>query len=132
MSQKSVRELIGDANFEKVRASMKPLFPDGNVTSPQPMTNWTPRWPNTLAGPMNIVDSSLNAGTLGITWSSIPGRTYTILYSDDVMLTWLTATPSLTANATQTQWYDDGPPKTESKPLSIASRVYRVVVAPIP
>ena len=35
-----------------------------------------------------------------------------------------------TANATRTQWYDDGPPKTESKPLSATNRFYRVIVAP--
>jgi len=65
-----------------------------------------------------------------IEFASIPGRTYTILYSDDNMLTWKAATPSLTASATSTQWYDDGPPKTGSKPLSISSRLYRVYVAP--
>ena len=65
-------------------------------------------------------------------WVSIPGRVYTILYSDDDMQTWKAATPSFTANATHSQWYDDGPPKTESKPLSIGSRFYMVILAPIP
>src|SRR5262249_9791898 len=65
-----------------------------------------------------------------IEFASIPGRTYTILYSDDSMVTWKAATPAITANATRTQWYDDGPPKTESKPLSNTSRMYRVVIAP--
>ena len=64
-----------------------------------------------------------------IEFDSIPGRTYTIIYSDD-MVTWRAATPSLAANATRTQWYDDGPPKTPSKPLSNTSRFYRVIVAP--
>ena len=65
-----------------------------------------------------------------IEFATIPGRTYTILYSDDNMLTWKAATPSITANATITQWYDDGSPKTGSKPFSISSRMYRVFVAP--
>jgi hypothetical protein len=64
-----------------------------------------------------------------IEFDSIPGRTYTILYSDDMQV-WRAATPSVTANATRTQWYDDGTPKTISKPLSNTSRVYRVLVAP--
>ena len=65
-----------------------------------------------------------------IEFATVPGRTYTIIYSDDNLATWHAATPSLTANATRTQWYDDGPPKTESKPLSNTSRMYRVIIAP--
>jgi hypothetical protein len=64
-----------------------------------------------------------------IEFDSIPGRTYTVIYSQDT-LHWKAATPSVTANATHTQWYDDGPPKTESKPLSATNRFYRVIVAP--
>jgi hypothetical protein len=61
-----------------------------------------------------------------IEFTSTPGRTYTVLYSDDAMATWQVASPSVTANATVTQWYDDGPPKTASKPESVGSRLYRV------
>jgi hypothetical protein len=64
-----------------------------------------------------------------IEFDTIPGQVYTIIYTDDLQ-TWKAATPSLTANSTRTQWYDDGPPKTESKPLSNGSRFYRVMVAP--
>src|SRR5204863_1269737 len=65
-----------------------------------------------------------------IEFTSIPGRVYTVLYSDDGMATWRAATPSLKANANVTQWYDDGPPKTRSKPLTAGSRIYRAVLAP--
>ena len=34
-----------------------------------------------------------------IEWTSVPGRTYTIIYSDDGMATWRVATPSVTANS---------------------------------
>jgi hypothetical protein len=61
---------------------------------------------------------------------SIPGRSYTVIYSDDAMLTWRAATPSVTASATRTQWYDDGPPKTQAKPMSVSSRLYRVILNP--
>jgi uncharacterized repeat protein (TIGR01451 family) len=64
-----------------------------------------------------------------IGFPTTPGNTYLILYSDD-LITWQLATPSVTANATVTQWYDDGPPKTDSKPFSITSRFYRVIAAP--
>ncbi len=62
-----------------------------------------------------------------IEFASVPGRTYTVIYSDDSMATWQVATPTITANATSTQYYDDGPPKTVSPPLSIRSRLYRVI-----
>ena len=57
----------------------------------------------------------------------MPGSTYTIIYSDDDMATWQVATPSVTASANVTQWYDDGPPKTESAPMSVTNRFYRVI-----
>jgi uncharacterized repeat protein (TIGR01451 family) len=65
-----------------------------------------------------------------IEFPTTPGKTYTIIYSDSNLFTWQVATPSITANATTTQWYDDGPPKTDSKPFSITSRFYRVIAAP--
>jgi hypothetical protein len=34
------------------------------------------------------------------------------------------------AAADRTQWYDDGPPKTLSKPLTNGTRFYRVILAP--
>ncbi|MBW8865087.1 MAG: DUF11 domain-containing protein [Verrucomicrobia bacterium] len=61
-----------------------------------------------------------------IEFASVPGKTYTIIYSPD-MVNWKVATPSVTASANVTQWYDDGPPKTESVPASIPSRFYRVI-----
>jgi uncharacterized repeat protein (TIGR01451 family) len=64
-----------------------------------------------------------------IEFGSIPGRTYTILYSDD-MMTWNIAKPSIVASANTTQWYDDGPPETLSKPSSAGSRFYRVLLDP--
>jgi VCBS repeat-containing protein len=65
-----------------------------------------------------------------IEWVSIPSCSYTVIYSDDAMLTWKAATPSVTASATRTQWYDDGPPKTQAKPMSVSSRLYRVILNP--
>ena len=64
-------------------------------------------------------------------FTSIPGRTYTVEYSDDSMATWNTAVPSIVASATSTFWYDDGPPTTISRPdQSSPSRFYRVILNP--
>ena len=61
-------------------------------------------------------------------WPSIPGKTYTVLYSPTLDATnWFVGTPSVTATANVTQWYDDGPPKTMSPPLSARARFYRVI-----
>jgi hypothetical protein len=61
-----------------------------------------------------------------IGFNTIPGRTYTIEYSSD-LVTWSIAVPSIVANANVTQWYDDGPPKTVSEPMSVGYRFYRVI-----
>jgi uncharacterized repeat protein (TIGR01451 family) len=66
-----------------------------------------------------------------VEFSSIPGRTYTIEYSDDDMATWNIAVPSIVVSATSTFWYDDGPPETVSPPAyPNSSRFYRVLLNP--
>jgi uncharacterized repeat protein (TIGR01451 family) len=61
-------------------------------------------------------------------FTSIPGRVYTIIYSDiSPSGPWKVATPTVTANANSYQWIDDGPPKTEIRPTS---RYYQVILAP--
>ena len=63
-----------------------------------------------------------------IEFASTPGKTYAVIYSGSLTGTnWLVATPSVKANANVTQWYDDGPPKTISKPTSVLTRFYRVI-----
>jgi uncharacterized repeat protein (TIGR01451 family) len=66
---------------------------------------------------------------MGIEFQTTPGTTYTVLYSSNLAAsaTWNVATPSITAGATITIWYDDGPPKTDSKPMSVPMRYYRVI-----
>jgi uncharacterized repeat protein (TIGR01451 family) len=61
-----------------------------------------------------------------IEFGSVPGKNYTILYSTNLTSSvWKVATPTVTANANVTQWYDDGPPKTDSKPGGV--RYYRII-----
>ena len=65
-----------------------------------------------------------------VEFSATPGRSYTVIYSDNAMASWMAATPSITAGGTVVQWFDDGPPKTLSKPLSGGSRFYKVIANP--
>jgi uncharacterized repeat protein (TIGR01451 family) len=65
-----------------------------------------------------------------IEFPTTPGKTYTIIYSDNNLFSWQVATPSIIATDTSTQWYDDGPPKTDSKPFSLTCRFYQVIAAP--
>ena len=67
-------------------------------------------------------------GRFLIEFTSIPGRRYAVQYSSDLD-TWKTASPILTAPANRVQWYDDGPPKTESKPAS-GNRFYQILLLP--
>jgi uncharacterized repeat protein (TIGR01451 family) len=63
-----------------------------------------------------------------IEYASVPGKTYAIVYSTNLTAAvWNVATPSVKAGANITQWYDDGPPKTESNPASVPQRFYRVI-----
>lgn len=65
----------------------------------------------------------------GIEFSAMPGRTYTVLYSDDLR-SWKVAASSFQAWAERICWYDDGPPKTETAPAAPGLRFYRVIEAP--
>jgi large repetitive protein len=63
-----------------------------------------------------------------IEFASTPGKTYAVIYNSVLTGTnWSVATPSVTANANVTQWYDDGPPKTSNKPETAGTRFYRVI-----
>ena len=84
----------------------------------------------TATGPVIQVDRSvqLQSGRFLIEFTAVPGRSYVVQYSSD-METWKSANPIITAPSNKVQWYDDGPPKTESIPSS-GSRFYRVMVLP--
>ena len=73
-------------------------------------------------------------GQVLIEFQSTPGRSYTIFYSTDPndFSAALVAQPDVTAQANRTQWIDDGPPKTVSKPLDATSRFYRARLNPQP
>jgi hypothetical protein len=78
---------------------------------------------------INYITNDVSGQRFLIGFSATPGRGYAVQYSSD-MITWKTADPTITAPANRVQWYDDGPPKTDSKPGSIGSRFYRVIQLP--
>jgi len=65
-----------------------------------------------------------------IEFPSEPGKSYRIVYSDNVNFTGaLFAQPDIIAPANRTQWIDSGPPKTVANTNS-TTRFYRVFQAP--
>jgi hypothetical protein len=75
-------------------------------------------------------DVQLGSGRFLIEFSATQGRSYAVQYSTNNMTSWETANPIIIAPANRVQWYDDGPPKTESKPTTVGSRFYRVIELP--
>jgi hypothetical protein len=62
-----------------------------------------------------------------IEFATIPGRSYMILYGNDMNSVTNVATPNIHAGANVVQWIDAGPPKTATKP---SARYYRAVLLP--
>jgi uncharacterized repeat protein (TIGR01451 family) len=70
-------------------------------------------------------------GNMLIEFPSTPGRTYTVVYSDNVLFSnAMIAPPAIVAPANRTQWIDYGPPTTLSAPNNRATRFYRVLLNP--
>ena len=83
---------------------------------------------NSVAIGAEFMDLRSSPPRFVIEWSSVIGRTYTVIYADSVNATnWYVGTPAVTATANITQWYDDGPPETMSQPLSVSARYYRII-----
>jgi copper(I)-binding protein len=88
----------------------------------------------TATGTVLAINSDVQLGTSRflIEFSTTPGRSYAVQYKSDLTTntTWKTAVPVIIAPANRVQWYDDGPPKTESEPTSTTNRFYRVIELP--
>ena len=81
--------------------------------------------------PFNIALVTNSASGLLLEFDAVPGRSYTIEYSDNAAFTnALAARPALVAPANRAQWIDTGPPKTVSPPTNHTSRFYRVLQTP--
>jgi hypothetical protein len=96
--------------------------------------------PNLTPPPVVAVSTNLNithivrlsSGDMLIWFPSITNRTYTVVYSSDLLSTnWLAAQPSVVAPANDTEWIDYGPPGTLSHPTNNTPvRFYRVFLNP--
>jgi hypothetical protein len=81
-------------------------------------------------GTQIVVDRILYTnGVFLVDFPSVPTRHYHVQYKRgrdlaDLLVPWRTASPSVTALGSRTQWLDNGPPKTESIPDT--NRFYRV------
>lgn len=87
--------------------------------------------PPTLAGtPISIPmeDMTFANGAVYLKFPSLPGRTYYVQYSDD-MVNWNTTLPAVTGNGGSIIWVDNGPPKTPSRPEDETQRFYRAFLA---
>jgi hypothetical protein len=59
------------------------------------------------------------------------GKRYLVQYRNNITnAVWQSAFPAVTAGANRVQWFDDGPPKTESPPGAVGNRFYRVIELP--
>ena len=73
-----------------------------------------------------FLDNRFTPARVVVEFGSVPGKIYTILYSTNLTAAvWKVATPTVIANANVTQWYDDGPPETDSLPGP--TRYYRII-----
>lgn len=102
------------------------LFPDGNTSAGQFMTNWTARGSNQLGMPPapQMVTAMLQpGGALSLAFSAIPGRTYRVEYKDDLAApAWMPLEPNHTAT---------GPVITVPDLLEgLTQRFYRTVLLP--
>lgn len=74
------------------------LFPDGDVSALRSMPNWTPRYPNTLAGPLSFTTTGVTGGAMNLTWSTIPDRIYRPEYKNSLTdADWTPFAPDITA-----------------------------------
>jgi uncharacterized repeat protein (TIGR01451 family) len=93
-----------------------------------PVPAVTPPLPAGTSIPVTLV-TNLPGSRLLIEFQAIPGRTYSVLYSDNpAMSNSLAAAPVVVAPADRAQWIDYGPPGTISLPASVSSRFYLVVL----
>ncbi len=94
--------------------------------------NWTPPAVTTTSTNVNISRIvELNNGWMLIEFPTTLGRTYTVVYSDNVLFSnAMVAPPSLVAPANRVQWIDYGPPTTVSAPTNASTRFYRVFQNP--
>jgi uncharacterized repeat protein (TIGR01451 family) len=97
-----------------------------------PVPNLSPP-PVSSASPALVITRvfPLANGKMLLEFPSIPGRTYTVVYSTNALFSnAMIAPPSFVAPVTPMQWVDYGPPTTASLPAAAPARFYRVILNP--
>ncbi|MGD0745614.1 MAG: DUF11 domain-containing protein [Verrucomicrobiota bacterium] len=97
-----------------------------------PVSDWSPPIATTTSTNLNLTRIvRLFNGNMLIEWPAVTNRTYTVVYSDNVLFSnAMMAPPSVVAPANEVQWIDYGPPTTVSAPTNTGSRFYRVFLNP--
>jgi uncharacterized repeat protein (TIGR01451 family) len=97
-----------------------------------PVPNWTPPAATSVSTNLSITRiAQLPNGNMLIEWPAITNRTYTVVYSDNVLFSnSMMAPPSIVAPANDVEWIDYGPPATVSAPPNSSTRFYRVLLNP--
>jgi hypothetical protein len=95
-----------------------------------PMPDWTPPVVSSTSTNLNITGIvQLSNGNILIQFPATLGKTYTVVYSDNVLFSnAMIAPPSFTATENPVQWIDYGPPATISAPANTSNRFYRVIL----
>lgn len=80
--------------------------------------------PNNEASGLHVLQTTNGAGGFQVTWSSVPGKTYTVQYTQDLTTPWLTLQPNVAASGgTTTSWLD-------TTATGQTRRFYRILVLP--
>jgi len=97
-----------------------------------PLPDWTPPLAMATSTNFNLIRPILLAnGYVLLEWPAITNRSYTVVYSDNVLFSNAQiAPPSVVAPANRVQWLDYGPPETASVPTNSTSRFYRLLLNP--
>jgi hypothetical protein len=89
------------------------LFPDGYTNTFHFMTNWTPRFPNTLGEALSLTTISYDSGVVTLTWGAIPGRAYRVEFKDELHApTWTQLGDEVPAFSTTASTIDSPAPNT--------------------
>jgi hypothetical protein len=113
-------------------------FVSSRQTPPDPIVSAAsvePQTPASSAGAAPPVSRVfLQQDRILIEWEATTGSRYAVEYGTQLgsinAADWKRAVPEIVAPANRVQWFDDGPPKTESVPLSATNRFYRVILLP--
>jgi len=109
---------FNQTQMQAFATSMANLGPPGNLGSP-------------IAPSVEVRLTSLATNSVLIEWPSVPGQSYTVLYSDNPdFANPLFAPPTFVAPANDVQWIDPGPPVTVSAPTNAVPRYYRIYLTP--